>query len=302
MDLAKLIAGLGLGTSAGAGAGSGSGAGAGAGSSSPAIPEAATYLPADVAGTVGKDTLASNFCRLLREFLSALATELPHHSSLGTWLTKFDMFMTTLPNAAKYTVEKWHYDMTVDEEGNEREPSLYVLTAKRDMEAVFNTPIALFESISAWELYTDPVLNEGDREMVCAYLDSLNAQAQLYTLMPVELERHIITVASKLDPRAPVTAETIQNLVQEVLAENTSSFTSSETMMELASKFVPQMGNVTDPQVALSQILSSLMQDPTLSSALGGITPEMLTANVAKAVARGPAPPEAPLKTEPSTT
>jgi hypothetical protein len=168
-------------------------------------------------GTSKDSSVPHQFCLALLKLLTDLHNVFEEKDELKGWISFMKAAILDNPGAEVWALEKWHKEMTTHEDGTPRVPNLYVLTRERRIEEVFDAKVWVFEEIDGRGLYNDPDLFPEDREKLCKHFDRINALAQLHATLPPEMVKRAEAIGATHDPTQPVTLETIQGVVQQII-------------------------------------------------------------------------------------
>lgn len=225
-----------------------------------------------------KTTIPHQFCVKLLRLLTTLADVFPERTALTDWIALMKATIMDIPAMEKWAIEKWHYEMTYDEDGILRSPSLYQLTADRDIDAVFAAKVWVFEAIDGRAMYEDPGLDADDREKICGHFDAINAQARLFASVPETLMEAVQAIDH--DPTQPVTMETVQGAVQSIIGCSVGELGRNPEAMEkmmgwarhLTSSFCPTTDEEDpDPTTMLSKMTAKGGLLDSLTSMMSGL-------------------------------
>lgn len=231
------------------------GAGGAGGPAGPAGPGLAG--PSAPSSGPSRASIAEIFCRKLHSFLLNLSTAFPERAKLADWLKTFETTVLPFPMMHVYSIEKWHREMTVNEDGTPRSPTLYTLTSSRDMKAVLTSSVSFFRSIDGWEMYCE--LEDDACENLCERIDILNTHAQMFSEIPASI---MDKMGQFMPPAGEINADTIQDMVQKVVTGIAGSSEGFDQLSSLAGNLTHSISNGTfDPTGLFSMLSSAPMQE-----------------------------------------
>jgi hypothetical protein len=215
-----------------------------------------------------KDTLPHSFCEILLKLLNNLSATFPERDKLSTWIALMNATIINNPAGEVWAIERWHREMTTYEDGSPRIPSLYVLTTERRVEEVLAARVWVFEEIDARGLFYDPDFDDEDRETTCRFFDKLNTLSRMYAAIPPDMMDIADSIRASHDPTQPVTMETLQGVVQQVIGCSAGELGRGPESMErvmgwarhltagMATNDMPvDEDDVIDPQAMLDRLL-----------------------------------------------
>ena len=225
------------------------------------------------------ETLPHMFCTQLHTLLKILGDVFPENTVLSTWILTFESMVLGNLTMEEWVVKKWHYDMTVNADGERYEVDLYAHTRKRNIDALLSSDLWVFKEISARDLYFHEDLDDEDREALCKHFDRINSYAKVFSAIPDGMREAIEKVTAEIDPTQEITGDTMQHLLQNIL---NGPHANMEQLMSWASQLMTSFSDGDGLDA-----MQTLMSNPMVAQATGGLSLSTLMASLQTELAGG---------------
>jgi hypothetical protein len=212
-------------------------------------------------------SIPHDFCEKLLKLLRNLARSFSERKQLTDWMQFFEKEVLGIPVMEKWVIDKWHFDMTYNEDGSPRATSMYSLTKARKIKDLLDAGLWVFDAIDAASMYHDPKISEADRENICRYFDVLNGLSQLFAAVPTELMDMAGDVARETSGKMPINADTIQALTQRMIGCDPAELTRNPAAFDKLLGWAGQLATSFQTPDALEG-LGAMLNDTLTSQAM----------------------------------